>query len=199
VSARAARLACVLLAVGGASVPVAALQFSAGEARNYFVYGLAGAWVDFSEQRVIDLHGPGHPDRLERPMRRCYQLKPESTFLTVIFDPQDPGRTVTGVLVTSQPNCSEAAKSEAEVRDVELVGCGQVHLGDPVEKLQDLSAALRPAGARWHIWPSAPAEVAQYDYQCEPKQQQRVRGSAFVKAGRVIGVAMWVPDQRHGA
>jgi len=199
VNGSVARIVCVLLVVAGASAPVAALDSSAGVARTYFVYGLARAFVDYSERSVIDLHGLGHPDRPERPMRRCYQLRRPSTFLTVIFDAQDPGRPVTGVLVTSEPNCTASAQSEAEVREVELDGCGQVRLGDSSEKLHDLGAELRPAWASRYLWPNPAAEVSQYDYRCGPEQERRVKASAFVRAGRVIGVAMWVPDQRHGA
>ena len=197
-NAGAIRLVCAVLAIAAAPARVNALQSGpVGQTRTYFAYGLAGTYIDSPERHVIDLHGLGHSDHPERPYRRCYQLKPKSTFLTVIFYANNPSRTVAGVLVTVEPSCPASAQSAAEVRDVELVGCGQIRLGDPAEKLRDLGAELRTPGARW--WPNAPAEVSQYDYRCEPEQQRRVKASAFVRAGRVIGVSMWVPDEPYGA
>jgi hypothetical protein len=184
----AVRIAGVLLVAAGALAGVpAAASGSSGQPRDYFIYGIAGVFLGFPERNVLQMHGLGRADRVERPTRRCYQLKLKSAFLTVTFDAREPGRPVTGLLATSEPNCPDAARSEAEI---ELVGCGEIRLGDPLEKLQELGAEPQPAGTRPPLWPDAPAEVTQYDYRCGAELERRVQASAFVRAHHVIGISV---------
>jgi hypothetical protein len=186
VKARAV-VGCVLFAAAVGEVAASPV----GAAVTRFEFCLADICIGYSEQSIIAKYGPGHPDQAERPIQRCYQLKPKAIFVTVIIDDEDPRRPVTGVLATTEPNCPAA---ESASITLDLAACGPIRLGDPLDKVLGLGVKQVSAEAKGYPWYGTKSDVSQFDYRCQPEKECSPMSSVYVRAQRVIGIAVWSPD-----
>src|SRR5262249_17490326 len=101
----------------------------------------------------------------------------------------EPGRPITGILLTSEPIC--AAAEPATVDESQLVTCEQIHLGDPSEKVEALGAKEAVVGGKGDLWHNKSRKVARFDYICTLKVKYVAMASAYVRSGCVVGIVVW--------
>lgn len=152
---------------------------------------LGGVCLDMPEQDLVSRYGPGRAFPPERPFERCYRSRAKSTFVKAIVDDDDPHRSVTAVLASVEPVCSDAGPARL---GTDFTGCRGIRLFDDVDRLLGVGATRRTQAEKGSPWDGSPSDVSQFDYACELESACGLRASAFVRGRTIIAISIWRPD-----